>query len=169
MAVTNRNSTAIANAIANPATPNTIPRSPGRLVRVQDLVASAADDSATSVFRVFRIKSSDIVAAIKISAADATTAGAINVGLYRTAEDGGAVVDADLFASAFDLALGPYSNADITFESGEYTHAEALTPIWQVIGLTSDPGYDYDVCMVISTTFNGGPTSILLAAELIRA
>jgi hypothetical protein len=168
MAVTNRTGTAISNATANPSVANTPPRSPGRLVRVQEVIASAADDSATSVFRFFRVKSSDIVASVQISAADATTAGAINVGLYQTSENGSAVVDADLFASAFDLALGPYSNADITFESGEYTHAEAQKQLWEVLGLSSDPCIDYDVCAVISTTFNGGPTSILLAAELIR-
>lgn len=169
MAITNRTGTAISNATANPTTFNTPPRSPGRLVRVQEVITSAADDDATSVYRFFRVKSSDIVASVQISCADATTAGALNVGLYAISENGGAVVDADLFASAFALTNGPYSNVDITFESGEYTHAEAQKPLWEVLGLSADPCTEYDVAAVVSTTFNGGPTSILLAAELIRA
>jgi hypothetical protein len=168
MAVNNRTATAISNATANPSVANTPPRSPGRLVRVQEVITSAADDDATSVYRFFRVKSSDIVASVQISCADATTAGALNVGLYDTSENGSAVVDADLFASAFALTNGPYSNTDITFESGEYTFAEAQKQLWEVLGLSSDPCKDYDVCAVVSTTFNGGPTSILLAAELIR-
>jgi hypothetical protein len=169
MAVTNRTGTAISNATANPSVANTPPRSAGRLVRVQEQISSmAADNEATAVLRFFRVKSSDVVASVQISCADATTAGALNVGLYDTSENGSAVVDADLFASAFALTNGPYSNTDITFESGEYTFAEAMKPLWEVLGLSSDPCKDYDVCAVISTTFNGGPTSILLAAELIR-
>jgi hypothetical protein len=168
MAVTNRTATAISNATANPTVANNPPRSPGRLVRVQEVISSAADDDATSVYRFFRIKSSDIVASVQISCADATTAGALNIGLYDTSENGSAVVDADLFASAFALTNGPYSNTDVTFESGEYTFAEAQKQVWEVLGLSSDPCKEYDVAAVVSTTFSGGPTSILLAAELIR-
>lgn len=168
MAVTNRTSTAISNATANPSVANNPPRAPGRLVRVASDLTVAADDSATSVFRFFRIKSSDVVAAVQFSAADATTAGAINIGLYDTSENGGAVVDADLFASALDLSAGPYANADVTFESGEYTYAEAMKQVWEVLGLTSDPCKDYDVCAVVTTNFNGAGTSMLLAANLIR-
>lgn len=167
MAVVPRNSTTIANSIADPPIINSPPRVGGRRRHYREVVASAADDSATSVFRFFRVRSSDTVVQVTLSAADATTAGAVDCGLYQTADNGGAVVDADLFASAFDLAGGPYNNADITFESGQYTYAESLTKVWQVLGLTEDPNREYDVALTVTTTFNGGPTSILLTCDVV--
>ena len=90
------------------------------------------------------------------------------MGVYQTAENGGAVVDADLFASALDLAGGPYNNLDITFESGEMTYAESEKPLWEVLGLTADPQREYDVAYTISTTFNGGPTAVRLALRFVQ-
>jgi hypothetical protein len=162
MAVVDRNSSTIANNVAIPKVLNSPGMGLGRLCRVNGVVATAADDSATSVQRFCRIPSNATNISVQLSCADATTAGAINVGLYQTIENGSAVVDADLFAAAFVLTNGPYDHQEITFESGEYTLAESLTPLWSVLGLTSDPGIEYDVAQVISTTFNGGPTAMKL-------
>lgn len=138
---------------------------PGALKEIVGVAAPAAAQADTDTIHFVRVKSNWVISQVLISAADATTAGAINVGLYDTAEAGGAAVDADLFASAFDLAGGPYNNQDITFESGEYTYAESEKPLWEVLGLTEDPHKEYDVVADISTTFNGGPTSIRLAVR----
>lgn len=167
MAVVPRNSTTIANAIAEPAVINSPPRVGSRRRHYREVVASAADDTSASVYRFFRIRSSDTVVQVTLSAADATTAGTVDCGLYQTADNGGAVVDADLFASAVDLALGPHNNLDITFESGQYTYAESLQKVWQALGLSSDPNREYDVALTVATTFNGGPTSILLTADVV--
>ena len=133
---------------------------PGFSRSVVGVAAPAAAQADTDTIHFLRVKSNWIIEQVLISAADATVAGAMNVGLYDTAENGGAVVDADLFASALDLAAGPYNNADITHESGEYTYAESEKPLWEVLGLAADPIKDYDLVGDISTTFNGGPTSI---------
>lgn len=165
MAVVNRNSTAIANVIATPTITNNPPFAPGMLRCAVGSVAAAADDSATSIGRVLRLPSNACVSQVLISCADATTAGIVDIGIYQTAENGGAVVDADFFASLFALTNGPYSNTDVTFESGEYTFAEADTPLWQALGLTADPIRDYDIAYTITTTFNGGPTRIRLVVN----
>lgn len=165
MAVVNRSSTAISNETATPSIANSPPFAAGVLRSIVGSVASAADDSATSIGRVLRIPSNACVSAVLLSCADATTAGIVDVGIYQTAENGGAVVDADFFASLFALTNGPYSNTDITFESGEYSFAEADTPLWQALGLTADPHRDYDVAYTITTTFNGGPTRIRLVVN----
>jgi hypothetical protein len=168
MAITPRSSTTITNITANPSVSNSPPRGARRLIHLREVIASAADDTAASIYRFFRVRSSDTVVSLKISAADATTAGALDIGLYDTAENGGVVVDRDLFASAFDLSGGPFNNSDITFESGEYTYAESLMPLWQALGLSADPYKEYDVAAYVTTTFNGGPTSILLCADAVR-
>jgi hypothetical protein len=158
MAVVNLKSQQITDMTATPRVPVNGRVQGASLREASGTVTSGAADTSASTYRFCRVPSNACVSQVLISAADATTAGAINVGLY--AADDGAVVDADLFASAFDLAGGPYTNQDITFESGEYTNAEADTALWEVLGLSADPGVEYDLTAAISTTFNGGPTSI---------
>lgn len=138
---------------------------PGLLREIVGVAAPAADQANTDFIHFVRVPSNAIISEVLISAADATTAGALNIGLYDTAEAGGAAVDADLFAAAFDLSGGPFKNQDVTFQSGQYTFAESETPLWEVLGLTEDPHKEYDVVGDISTTFNGGPTSIRLAVR----
>ena len=43
-----------------------------------------------------------------------------------------------------------------------------MMPLWQALGLSADPGVEYDVVATVSTTFNGGPTSILLTADYVQ-
>lgn len=138
---------------------------PGFLQEAQGVATTSATQASADTIHFTRVPSNAIISQVLISAADATTAGALNVGIYETAANGGAAVDADLFASALDLAGGPYNNLDITHESGEYTYAETERPLWQVLGLSNDPNKEYDVVGVVSTTFNGGPTSIRLAVR----
>lgn len=142
-----------------------VEQGPGLLKEKAAVAAPAANQASADTIHFFRVKSNAIVSRVMISAADATTAGAVNVGLYNTAAAGGAAVDADLFASALDLAGGPYNNLDITFESGELTYAESTNRLWEVLGLTEDPHKEYDVVATVSTTFNGGPTSIKLVLQ----
>lgn len=157
MAVTDRTSLLITNRNATPRVINP-PHLRGRLHEAIAYIAAATDDSATSVYRLCSVPSNARISQILLTAADFTTAGAINVGLHRTTVDGGAVVDADLFASAVDLTGGPYTDLDITREAGttNWALANAENALWQALGLSSDPAIEYDVTATISTTFNGG-------------
>jgi hypothetical protein len=158
MAVVDRNSAGIANRDATPRVINNPALTAGLLRERIGYIAAAADDTSASVYRVTTVPSNARISEILLTAADFTTAGAINVGLHRTTVDGGAVVDADLFASAVDLSGGPYTNLDITREAGttNWALANAENMLWQALGLTDDPCIDYDVTATISTTFNGG-------------
>lgn len=156
MAIVNRSSAAITNRDATPRVLNNPAANGGVLREKVGYIPAAADDTAASIYRIASVPSSARLSEVLVTAADFTTAGAINVGLYRTTADGGAVVDADFIASAVDMSGGPYANLDITHESGEFTLAESEMPIWQALGLTADPGIEYDIAATISTTFNGG-------------
>lgn len=169
MAVVDRNSNVIANIVAVPRVLNN-PYEGGKGV-VQEraaLLSPAADDAANSIHRICRIPSNASVREILLSTADATTGGAFNLGIYETAENGGAVVDADLFASAFALTNGPYEQQSLLFESGELTYAEALQPLWQALGLSADPHKEYDIALTISTTYNGAGTSQLFQVRFVQ-
>lgn len=168
MATVNRNSTIIADQVATPKVLVSPSKgSPAPLVSTAGYVANAADDSATSVHRFCRVPSNATIRQVLFSTGDATTAGALDIGVYKTAGDGGAVVDADLFASAFVLTNGPFSNSDVTFESGQYTQAEAVKPLWEVLGLTADPQCEYDIAGTITTTYDAAAVGQLLVVNYV--
>lgn len=129
---------------------------------------AAEPDTSNLIFCPF--PSHARVKAVLLSAADATTAGAIDIGVWKrnAADDDWEAVDDDLFASALALTGGPFNNSDVTWESGEYTVAEAELPIWQVLGLTSDPNIIYWIGADVTTTFDGGPTVIGIEVEYVE-
>ena len=158
MAIVNRTSTFDTNAAATPKVKNN-PFLRGVLLEAVGLITPATDDSATSIGRLVRVPSNSRVSQILVTAADFTTAGVADIGVYRVAEDGGAVVDADFFASAFDFAAGTGAGVDLATlinESTTNTPAKQEQPLWQALGLTADPGVDYDIAYTITTAFNGG-------------
>ena len=167
MAVVNRNSTSIANAVAEPIVLNSPINGYAEQREVSGVIASAATDDATSIGRFHRIPSNARVSQVLLHCLLATTAGAIDIGIYDTADNGGAVVDADFFASALALTTPDKLNLDVTFESGVYTVVNADKALWQALGLTVDPKKDYDVAYTITTTFNGGPTAIGLRTRFV--
>lgn len=168
MAIVDRNSTAIADMVATPVVlVNPSKGAPSTLRESAGYVANAADDTAASIHRFCRVPSNARISQLLFSTGDATTAGALNLGIYKTVDDGGTVVDADLFVSALDLTGGPFLNVDVTYESGEYTVAESVMPLWQALGLTSDPKIEYDIAATISTTYNGAAVGQLLKARYV--
>jgi hypothetical protein len=158
MAIVNRNSTAVGNAAAVPRVRNNVQLN-GVLQEVVGLITPATDDSATSIGRLVRVPSRARISQILVTAADFTTAGVADIGVYRVLEDGGAVVDADFFASAFDFAAGSGAGVDLATlinESTTNTLAKQEQPLWQALGLSADPGVEYDIAYTITTAFNGG-------------
>ncbi len=168
MATVNRNSNIITNAVAGTSVKNNPAiGAPAVLKETVGLVTCAADDSATSIHRFVRVPSNARISEVLLTTGDATTAGNVDCGIYQTSENGGAVVDADLFASAFALTGGPFENADITYESDEYTAAESVKPLWEVLGLTQDPCRDYEIAFTITTTYNGADTTQILKVRYV--
>ena len=165
MAVVNRNSTAVANAVATPSVKNNPQRGRADLQEVVAVVTTAADDTVTSIGRFFRLPSNARVSNLLLTNAAATTAGAIDIGLYDT--DGGAVVSQAFFSSAVALTAAA-AEAEVKGESGtSYTTANVEKTIWELLNLTSDPSKMYDVGYFITTTFILGPTAIALKARFV--
>lgn len=166
MAVVNRNSATIANSALTPKTLNSPANGgPGVLQEVVGYVTPAADDTQASIHRFVRVPSNARISQLLFSTGKATTAGACDIGVYQTADNGGAVVDADLFASALDLFGGPYNNLDVTHESGQYSYDERVKALWEVLGLSADPNREYDIASTITTTYNGADTKQVLAVR----
>ena len=151
-------STQATNLTATPKVREPSHRDGGMLRESASTAAPAAAQADTDFIFFCRVPSKARVSQVLLSALDFTTAGAIDVGVYTYSEATGlfTAVDDDLFASAFDLSGGPFTNVDITNESTEYSVAEQEKALWEVLGLSSDPNIDYWIGSDITTTFNGG-------------
>lgn len=163
MAVVNTKSTTITNADASPAV-HTPGNKAGNKKRFHGETAEiAAGDDDTSVVRLVRVHTSDVLSALKLSNDAISGSTDIDVGLYDTAANGGAVIDADCYADGIALTSAG-ANTDLTFS------ARAIEKIgqqvWQDAGLTSDPKKFVDVCLTGNTIGTAAGT-VSLEAETV--
>lgn len=158
MAVVNRKSEHITNADATPVVLTSATASRGDLKEAIGLITPATDDSATSVHRLVRVPSNCRVSQLLVTAADFTTGGAADFGVYYASDkNAGAVIDVDFFASAYALTAGPIADlTTIINESATNTPAKQVQPLWQAVGLTADPQCEFDIAATITTDYNGG-------------
>lgn len=148
MAVVNTKATAISNADATPLviTNRIITRGP--VFAACGTVEVAAADDDTSVFRFVRVPSNARVISI-LRSNDAITAGtSYDIGLYQTAQNGGAVASATVFANVVDLSSAG-AQVESRFENSNIDTIEKR--LWELLGLTADPRVDYDIAMTANT------------------
>lgn len=156
----------VTNEVASPRVANNPIVAKGALHEAIALVTPAADQADDTIMLLARVPTNCRIRKIAVTAADASSAGKIDIGLYRVPELGGAVMDRDFFASAFDLTGGPFAESDQKNESASYTLAKQCQPLWQAAAVDSaDPGGEYMIAATVETLFNGGPTSILFHIE----
>ena len=93
---------------------------------------------------------------VKLS--DAITSAAADFGLYRTTQDGGAAVSASVFGSAVSLASADTTGTNVLHESGTLDIAYIEKPLWQVLGLSADPGLVYDVVATLTAAATASGT-----------
>lgn len=144
-------STVITNADATPAVINKGNLAGARVRQHRGIVTSVNGDSIASIYRVCRVKSNDLVDRLEILNASWGAACTGDFGLYQTAQNGGAVVDVDFFATAVDLNTARLAPLDITLEAGAGVTvvANCEKRIWEALGLTVDPQVEYDVAVTL--------------------
>ena len=166
MAVVNTKSNEVTNqdrryAVGLPNVPNPRIRTGGVLKSSTAVVAVAAGDSANSVYRFFRVRSNIQVRDILIQNGANGAGGVMDVGVYDTAENGGAVVDQDAFGAAQSVAAAATKKLSTLANLASAANAEKT--LWELLGLSADPGKSYDICGTLTT--NGG-TGVSIALEL---
>lgn len=162
MAVVAVKSTLVTNADALPAVLNN-PRVDGGFERIE--VATAAitsGDSIASTYRMFRVPSNAVMTDLRIYSPDIGTTTISDIGLYRTAKDGGAVQDADFFASAVSLKDGALNGTDVLHEAAVFTIDNSGKELWEALGLTSDPSVFYDVAFTLTAAADATATVKLI-------
>lgn len=165
MAVVTTKSAAITNRDATPKVLNNAGATGDTLKQVTGLATIVNGDSVASKFIFFSVPSNAYVRSLKVTCPDIGTTTAMDVGLYRTTQDGGAVVDVDYWASAVSLNGGALSKSEIIGESGAagglLTNFEKR--IWEILGLTSDPNLVYDVVGTLTGAADAGGAVVLEA------
>lgn len=150
MAVVAVKSSQITNRDASPVVLNNARISGGRLFHERAVVTITNTDSVASTYRLFEIPSNALVVSVRVSAPDIGTTTAADIGIYQTTANGGAVVDADHFASAVSLNAGAINKSDVTHEAAVYTLANGEKPLWEALGLTADSQRGYDVVATLT-------------------
>jgi hypothetical protein len=121
-------------------------------------VEAVNGDSIGSTYRFFRVGSWMRPVSLTLFC-DALTGGAADLGLYRAAADGGAVVDADIFATAQSVASANATGIQVRFEADDVANVEKR--IWELLGLTADPNLEYDVALTLTAGVTASGTLAL--------
>lgn len=130
------------------------------LITYQTFAVAAADDDG-SIYRIGRIASNALLFDCKIATDGITGGTSYDLGLYGT--DLGAVVDANVFMAAQTMA-----SASRTLDGMAAIPVNLMNaPIWQILGLGSDPMIQYDLAITANTvgTAAGNITLRLLTAQ----
>jgi hypothetical protein len=140
MAVVNTKTTQLTNqdAAADPFASN------GRqeMVQVATIEVAAADDD-TSVYRLLRLPSAAVLTSIKVANDALGTNAAYEIGIFQTAANGGAVVDADEFATLAMVSASAWR--EVLDEAAATDCSKIGKPLWERIGLTADSARPYDL------------------------
>lgn len=162
MAVVAVKSTLVTNADALPAVLNS-PRVDGGFERIEvATVAITSGDDIASTYRMFRVPSNAVMTDLRIYSPDIGTTTIADIGLYRTAKDGGAVQDADFFASALSLKDGALNGVDVLHEAAVFTIANSGKELWDALGLSADPSVFYDVAFTLTAAADATATVKLI-------
>lgn len=163
-------SAAITNADATPIVMNPAYQQGGRVRchRGGGTLATAAAEAASTI-RFCRVRSNDMIKRMSLDALSFGTGCTMDIGVYRTAGDGGAVRDADFFASAVDMATAQRTT-DVLRESvssgahGVLSAAALLLsarPLWEALGYTVDPQCEFDIVGTLAVAATVAGTAVL--------
>lgn len=166
MAVVTTKATVISNRDSSPKVLSNSNLIKGALQEATGWVTAANGDSTASKYIFATIPSNARVSQVLLSCDGAATTGIANIGIYQTTENGGAVVDADHFASAQALTSA-LVNSDVTHESGVYGIEDSEKPLWEALGLSEDPKRDYDVVATLTEAMDAADDIVLKVRYVI--
>ncbi len=161
MAVANTSSLELTDIDANPRVASDVHHTHGRVRIKSATVAVAAADDDASVYRFFRVKSTDSIKSLQLYHDGITGATDYDLGLYTIA--GGALVtDAeDLYADGLNLEVACPAVPHVLATAGylECRFGDATTSnvndinnvVWEDLAASSDTQLEYDMCITAVT------------------
>ncbi|HEU4635533.1 MAG TPA: hypothetical protein VFS41_05100 [Edaphobacter sp.] len=162
MAVENKKTTELTNLDGVPFARNHVAANGGRVRRAGGTLAVAAGDDDGSIFRFARLPSNAVMVAIWLFNDAIATGTSYHCGLYRTAKDGGAAVDNDVFATAVDMTTArTTAPINLLFEALDIINVNKQ--LWEILGLAADPQVEYDLALTGATVGSGaGDISLIV-------
>jgi len=158
LAVANTKATNVTNPDSTPSKANPLHIHSARLYEIVGTVEVAAADDDNSVYRMARVHSSWRISSIEVFN-DAITSGSVyDLGLWDTAENGGAVVSQELWASDVTMVSARATPTELTYEATATNIDKIEKRLWELAGLTSDPGKWYDIAFKATTVGSGAGT-----------
>ena len=166
MAVANRLSNLVTNADAavqdTPPSLGPVIIGGGKLKTQAATVETAAADDAGSVYRLFRVHSSWRISRLLVGHDAVTNMSTADIGVYDTAESGGAVIDVDFFASAIDISSASSGLVDRTYEAANTNIANIEQDLYTQLGLTAHKWMD----IAVTATTNDPTAAATISAIL---
>jgi hypothetical protein len=147
-------STAVTNSTATPKVLNS-PGAGGQGIvkQVYGSIASVtASLSATSVIRLVQVPSNAVVTSVRVSS-EAQTAGKFNIGVYKP--DGGLIAftgSDSFFTTDLDCAAAVVDQECVMKATSGNDLTKRSQPLWQAVGMASDPGGLLDIAATVHTT-----------------
>lgn len=149
----------VTNADATPVVPNTAGAGAAAFMwTVNDYIAVSASMDVASTYKLVRLPSNAKLKQLIFESA-ALGAGKFHIGAYYSdsVTDGtppslqGTLIDVDYFATLVDCAskVGP---TDVLNEADTVTLDKRKMPLWQMLGLSADPGGFIDIVATVNTT-----------------
>ncbi len=170
MAVVDLNSAELTNANADPRVLNDAINWGGRLRIKSATIESASGDTDASIYRFFRVRSTDSIKSIQCMHDDIANGSDYDCGLWTI--NGGAAVDSDLYCNGVTLAVAvptiPHLLATSAYN--ELRFADVTTAaindvnnrVWEDLGLSADSGLEYDLGLIGNTVGDGGTINLMM-------
>lgn len=148
----------------------------GVLKMIDGYVTAVASSSINATYQLVRVPSNVKVKAIVLES-EAQGQGSFDIGVYYATDGSNALsvtggllaaaaISQAFFASAVDLTSA-YGPTNVTNESGTNVIAKRFQPLWQAIGLTTDPGGNFDIVATVTTAVTTGTGKIYLKLDYV--
>lgn len=146
-----RFSTMITNRAARPVVLSSPQDGAEGIVREQfGFVTANTADTIGNQYRLCSVPSNARIISTRLWCAALGGSCAADLGVYYNSQPGsGAVIDADLFASAQSL-VSAINGTEISNESAVLTIDERGMPLWKAAGLTADPNQMLDIVLTLT-------------------
>lgn len=165
MAVDHVKSASLTNLDANPIVANTMGEGAGAVLKdVTGIATGVASSSIDATYQMVRVPSNAKIKRIFFQT-QTQTAGVTDVGVYYATDGLGgrplsllvaAAIDRVFFATSISLTTTTVQDVTCNPITSTYTPAKRNQPLWQALGLTSDPGGNFDIVLSLTTAITTG-------------
>ena len=151
-------STQISNRDASPQLLNDPGNSGGSVKQLIAKIETTTGKTSPSTYRFFQIPSNAVISSLKMWTDALSTSVVLDIGVYDTTENGGAAVTDNLFASGVDASS---AIAGVEYRYSALDIDTAGKQLWDLLGLSADPGKCYDIVVTADATMTAGGGIVL--------